>query len=143
MTNPLLIEIGIGVAGPLLTTAFFTLNKKAAVALADFVPGINKYSAMAKLVIPMIDPELAKHMDLLTSVEGSLKRLATGQASVPKGLSWARKIAGKILDSDSMMSQFLEALNEKFEVTEYNKLNAQTDGGYYRADDGEVTQAEA
>lgn len=124
MTNTLLIEIAVGVAGPLLVAAIGAVNPRLFKNLNSYLPGINKYSGMAKLVLPMIDPKLAEKTDLMDAVITSLQNIARGEVSVPGTMQWAKQAAALTLDKESELQKFITALDEEFKVTEFNKVNA-------------------
>ena len=132
----LIVEILVGAGATLLTAAVNVLNPRLSKSLSQYVPGINKYGNIAKFIAPMVDPELADKKDAIEAIRQTLENIAKGNISIPRGLTWTQRVAVKILGSDSMFVKLVEAFDEEFKVTEFNKVNKSPE--FFRADDGIV-----
>ena len=134
--NTLVTEILVGAGATLLTAAVNVLNPRLSKSLSQYVPGINKYGNIAKFIAPMVDPELADKKDAIEAIRQTLENIAKGEVSIPRGMVWVKRVAAKILDSNSMFLKLVEAFDEEFKATEFNKVNRAPE--FFRADDGIV-----
>ena len=117
--NPILA----GFIAPALSTVLLVINPRLARALKNLIPGINKYSEIARVILPMIDAKLAQHIDLVDGTADILRAVAAGEVTVLGMTSRMRQVAGKIGENPRELKILLDEIDEEFKATEFNKLN--------------------
>ncbi len=117
--NPILA----GAIAPALSSVLLIINPRLARTLKGFIPGINKYTEIAKTILPMIDAKLAQHIDLVDGTADVLRKVAAGEVTVLGMTSRMRQVAGKIGENPRELKILLDEIDEEFKATEFNKLN--------------------
>ncbi len=117
--NPILA----GALAPALSSVLLVINPRLARALKNLIPGINKYSEIAKTILPMIDAKLAQHIDLVDGTADILRTVAAGEVTVLGMTSRMRQVAGKIGENPRELKILLDAIDDEFKPSEFNKLN--------------------
>ncbi|MEM9264001.1 MAG: hypothetical protein AAGA46_00580 [Cyanobacteria bacterium P01_F01_bin.13] len=130
-----------GAAAPTLGLILAILNPKAARALKNYIPVINKYHSMARLLMPMMDRKLADKVDIVDGAVDVLKTVADGSLTVPGVTKGMRKLASVAAKDPSKLKAFLDEVDTEFKATEFNKANlasAPVLSEFVRSQDGEI-----
>lgn len=136
-----LIQIAAGAVVPALGFIGLVVNPKLAKKFKGYVPSLNRYQMMAKVMVPMLDPKLAQHMDLVDAVLDTLRGIANGKITIPGLTNWMRKLAMKLIGDNARIKLLLDAIDDEFQVTAFNRVNNQgvpKVSGFIRVDEGEV-----